>query len=671
MGTKIKDAPSGTPAQAGDAVPVDRGGTKRFVELDSAASQPSSAFAAAGALATHIALTTGAHGMSAYGASLVAVADSSAARTALGLGSAAVAASGDFQAADAELAAIAGLTSAADKGIQFTGIGTAGLFDLTAAGKALLDDATASDQRTTLGLGTLATQSGTFSGTTSGTNTGDQTITLTGDVTGSGVGSFAATIAAGAVSYAKIQNVSATDKLLGRSSALAGVIEEIACTAFARSILDDAAASDVRTTLGLGTAALSATGDFQAADAELAAIAGLTSAADKLPYFTGSGTASLADLSVFARTILDDADAATVRATIGAGTGSGDALTSGKLSQFAATTSAELAGVISDETGSGVLVFGTSPVIATPTISASASAAGVTLARTATASAQGASSIAGTAVTVNASNAVAGSSNAGAAAGGSVTITAGNAARLTSGNANGGDINLTPGAGIGTGVAGKVLVPSGKMVFWSGLGGFYADSSDTIGMVNSNGSYGGTFTATDIAENAGGAPLWRVSRNFGVELSSANIFGWSNSSASITTKDTGLARDSANTVRITAGLSGLGKLLHGVVVTAKTGDYTVTANESNTHFTNAAAGGAIALTMPTMVAGYTYEFSVQAAQYLKVLMNTGDIVRTAAGDSAAAGYIRSNVVGSSIRGVAVDATYLQIVSTTGTWTVDS
>jgi hypothetical protein len=39
---------------------------------------------------------------------------------------------------------------------------------------------------------------------------------------------------------------------------------------------------------------------------------------------------------------------------------------SSKLSAFAATTSSELAGVISDETGSGALVFGTSPVLTTP-----------------------------------------------------------------------------------------------------------------------------------------------------------------------------------------------------------------------------------------------------------------------------------------------------------------
>ena len=43
--------------------------------------------------------------------------------------------------------------------------------------------------------------------------------------------------------------------------------------------------------------------------------------------------------------------------------GTGDALTSNPLSQFASTTSAQLAGVISNETGTGVLVFGTAPTL--------------------------------------------------------------------------------------------------------------------------------------------------------------------------------------------------------------------------------------------------------------------------------------------------------------------
>jgi len=64
---------------------------------------------------------------------------------------------------DAELLALAGLTSAADKGIQFTGSGTAATYDLTAAGKALLDDANAAAQLVTLGA--APTASPTFTGT--------------------------------------------------------------------------------------------------------------------------------------------------------------------------------------------------------------------------------------------------------------------------------------------------------------------------------------------------------------------------------------------------------------------------------------------------------------------------------------------------------------------------
>lgn len=53
--------------------------------------------------------------------------------------------------------------------------------------------------------------------------------------------------------------------------------------------------------------------------------------------------------------------------------GSGDALTTNPLSQFAATTSAQLAGVLSDETGSGAFVLANSPTLVTPALGTPAS----------------------------------------------------------------------------------------------------------------------------------------------------------------------------------------------------------------------------------------------------------------------------------------------------------
>ena len=81
----------------------------------------------------------------------------------------------------------------------------------------------------------------------SGANTGDQTIVLTGNVTGSGTGSFAATIADDAVTYAKIQNVTATNLILGRDSAGAGVVEEITPTAL-RTMINVEDGADVTDT---------------------------------------------------------------------------------------------------------------------------------------------------------------------------------------------------------------------------------------------------------------------------------------------------------------------------------------------------------------------------------------------------------------------------------------
>jgi hypothetical protein len=78
----------------------------------------------------------------------------------------------DFQAADATLISISALGTAADKTIYTTGIDTWAETGLTAAGRAIIDDATAGDQRTTLGLGTIATQNSSSVSITGGSITG-------------------------------------------------------------------------------------------------------------------------------------------------------------------------------------------------------------------------------------------------------------------------------------------------------------------------------------------------------------------------------------------------------------------------------------------------------------------------------------------------------------------
>jgi hypothetical protein len=228
------------------------------------------------------ALTASVAGKLTASSNLSDLVNAASARSNLGLGSAATHAAGDFDSAGAAAAA-----QAASQPLDSDLTAIAAL-STTSFGRALLELADAVAARGNLGLGSAATHPA-------------------GDFDSAG-----AAAAAQAASQPLDSDLTA--------------IAALSTTSFGRALLALADAAALRTAAGLGDVATHNASEFQGADSELSALAALTSAADKLPYFTGSGSAGLADFTAAGRALVDDADASAQRTTLGLGSAATKAL---------------------------------------------------------------------------------------------------------------------------------------------------------------------------------------------------------------------------------------------------------------------------------------------------------------------------------------------------------
>ena len=187
---------------------------------------------------------------------------------------------------------------------------------------------------------------------TTDTGTVTSTMILDGTIVNADINASAA------IAFSKLANVSATDRLLGRSTAGAGAIEEVTCTAAGRALIDDADAAAQRTTLGvvIGT-------DVQAYDAD-------TAKTDVVQSFTAGQRGEITTLTDAATIAVDFADSNNFSVTLGGGR------TLGNPTNQVAGQSGSLF-VVQDGTGSRTLAYSSDWEFAggtAPTLSTAASA---------------------------------------------------------------------------------------------------------------------------------------------------------------------------------------------------------------------------------------------------------------------------------------------------------
>jgi len=225
------------------------------------------------------------------------------------------------------------LATVADRIAYSTALNTWAETPLTAAGRALIDDATAADQRTTLGLGTMAVQDASAVAITGGTLSGitnlvvdfitidDKTISSS-DVlnlsSSTGNVYITGTAASPAILSMRENSLNGSNIIsLTVPAALAAdyIVTLPAVTGTllinANNLSDISNAATARTNLGLAIGT-----NVQAFDATLTSIASLGTAADKIAYTTGVDTWAETGLTAYGRTLINSAAASNARTTL-------------------------------------------------------------------------------------------------------------------------------------------------------------------------------------------------------------------------------------------------------------------------------------------------------------------------------------------------------------------
>lgn len=238
--------------------------------------------------------------------------------------------------------------------------------------------------------GTSSLTSFTGSGSSSGSNTGDQTSTLTGAVTGSGTNSIATTIATpGTLTVSSTNSTATAHTHAITSSSAPGAAASILATdasghigstgtrivkgwfidltvtnAIAGSITGNAATA---TALATGRT-ISITGDLTYTSPSFDGTGNVTAAGTLATVNSNVGTFGSATKSVTATVNGKGLVTAISEATITPAVGSITGLGTGVATFLATPSSANLAAAVTDETGSGALVFGASPTLTTPAL---------------------------------------------------------------------------------------------------------------------------------------------------------------------------------------------------------------------------------------------------------------------------------------------------------------